>query len=101
MSDDSRIPALDGIRALACLAVVASHAGGPLTGVARVDAFFVLSGFLITRLLVMLTCPLAATAAVAEISDRWIEEPIRRAASHRRALSPDTTRISNDQLGSR
>jgi len=46
-----RIPALDGLRALAVLAVIAFHAD--LTwargGFLGVDAFFVLSGFVITR----------------------------------------------------
>jgi peptidoglycan/LPS O-acetylase OafA/YrhL len=45
-------PALDGIRALAILAVLAYHSGTPLKGgFIGVDIFFVLSGFLITTLL--------------------------------------------------
>jgi peptidoglycan/LPS O-acetylase OafA/YrhL len=46
-------PALDGIRALAVAAVVLFHAGVPGLdgGFLGVDAFFVLSGFLITSLL--------------------------------------------------
>ena len=45
-------PALDGIRALAILAVVLGHATGfPASGYLGVDIFFVLSGFLITTLL--------------------------------------------------
>lgn len=55
-----RVPALDGVRGVAILAVVAHHAtpvGGaawarvPHLGWAGVDLFFALSGFLITRLL--------------------------------------------------
>jgi peptidoglycan/LPS O-acetylase OafA/YrhL len=48
------VPGLDGIRALAVLAVMAYHGGVSLLpgGFFGVDAFFVLSGFLITTLLV-------------------------------------------------
>lgn len=47
------IPQLDGIRAIAALLVVAFHCNVPYlwTGYVGVDVFFVLSGFLITRLL--------------------------------------------------
>jgi peptidoglycan/LPS O-acetylase OafA/YrhL len=47
-------PALDGLRALAALLVVCFHADVPFLdhGYAGVDVFFVLSGFLITSLLV-------------------------------------------------
>jgi peptidoglycan/LPS O-acetylase OafA/YrhL len=45
-------PALDGVRALAIACVVLSHTiGFPVTGYIGVDVFFVLSGFLITTLL--------------------------------------------------
>lgn len=48
-------PALDGIRALAVAAVLAYHAGLPWArgGFLGVDAFFVLSGYLITTLLLI------------------------------------------------
>src|SRR6478736_1227219 len=48
-------PALDGLRALAVLAVIAYHNGYGWArgGYLGVDAFFVLSGFLITTLLVL------------------------------------------------
>jgi peptidoglycan/LPS O-acetylase OafA/YrhL len=49
-----RFPALDGLRAVAALMVVAFHFGGPrwsfLSGWIGVHIFFVLSGFLITTL---------------------------------------------------
>ncbi|MFN2503074.1 MAG: acyltransferase family protein [Acidimicrobiales bacterium] len=48
-------PALDGLRALAVIAVFAYHAGLPWAraGFLGVDVFFVLSGFLITALLLV------------------------------------------------
>lgn len=50
----NHLPALDGLRAVAVFTVVASHSNLPLRvpGDLGVSAFFVLSGFLITRLLV-------------------------------------------------
>ena len=47
------IPALDGLRAVAVALVVASHAAHLPAGFLGVDVFFVLSGFLITGLLVI------------------------------------------------
>jgi peptidoglycan/LPS O-acetylase OafA/YrhL len=49
-----RVPGLDGVRALAVLAVIAFHVGIRMTpgGFLGVDVFFVLSGYLITDLLV-------------------------------------------------
>jgi len=53
VSGKRRVPALDGIRALAVLAVLAFHGGMPWArgGFLGVDAFFVLSGYLIVSLL--------------------------------------------------
>ena len=45
------VPALDGIRAIAILYVIAFHFFGVAGGATGVDIFFVLSGFLITTLL--------------------------------------------------
>ncbi|MEO6627595.1 MAG: acyltransferase family protein, partial [Aquihabitans sp.] len=45
------MPALDGLRAVAVAAVVAFHLGRLGGGFIGVDVFFVISGFLITRLL--------------------------------------------------
>ncbi len=52
MSSGRHVPALDGIRGVAVLGVVLYHLGHLDGGYLGVDAFFVLSGFLITGLLI-------------------------------------------------
>ena len=47
------LPALDGLRAICVLTVMAYHGGLPIPGDLGVSAFFVLSGFLITWLLIL------------------------------------------------
>ena len=49
----AHVPALDGLRGLAVVAVLAFHADHLRGGYLGVDAFFVLSGFLITALLLV------------------------------------------------
>src|SRR4051794_26803987 len=46
------IPALDGIRGIAVILVILGHAGLVSFGYLGVDVFFVLSGYLITKLLI-------------------------------------------------
>ena len=49
--NDARLPALDGVRAIAVLAVIANHSGLSSLGGIGVDIFFGLSGYLITGIL--------------------------------------------------
>ncbi len=53
MTNSNYRPEIDGLRAIAVASVVSYHAGfGPAVGYAGVDVFFVISGYLITWLLV-------------------------------------------------
>ena len=56
------LPALDGLRALAALTVVAFHARiiGFADGDVAVDLLFVLSGFLITSILISRSAPMSS-----------------------------------------
>lgn len=67
------LPVLHGLRAVFALVVVAFHVGYPLPGDLGVTAFFVLSGFLITRLL------LQERQATGKISLQvfWIKRALR------------------------
>jgi len=68
------VPALDGLRGVALLGVVLFHANGALPGgYLGVDLFFVLSGFLITSILL---AEHAATGRIA-LSDFWIRRARR------------------------
>lgn len=49
----SYLPALDGLRAFAIISVLVYHYGHLSGGFLGVDLFFVLSGFLITRVLLL------------------------------------------------
>ena len=51
VAGEARVPALDGVRALAVLGVIASHSGLFGLGWVGVDIFFGLSGYLITGIL--------------------------------------------------
>jgi peptidoglycan/LPS O-acetylase OafA/YrhL len=70
-----RFSALDGIRALAVLAVLLYHAGIPGMGggLLGVDVFFVLSGFLITSLL----CRELAASATIRLGRFWAQRARR------------------------
>lgn len=72
------VPALDGVRAWAVIAVLGFHGGmacarGAFLGV---DAFFVLSGFLITGLL-LAEWERTGRIALATVSYLLMERPIR------------------------
>jgi len=72
-STPARIPALDGVRALAVLGVISSHSGVFGLGWVGVDIFFGLSGYLITGIL------LDARAATASPRAYFIPFYMRRA----------------------
>lgn len=55
MNDHTYLPAIDGLRAVAVLAVIANHLAAAILpgGYLGVDVFFVISGFVITRSLLL------------------------------------------------
>jgi len=67
-----RIPALDGVRAIAVIGVIASHSGLVGLGWVGVDIFFGLSGYLITGIL------LDAKAATVSARDYFVPFYMRR-----------------------
>lgn len=69
----ARLPALDGVRAIAVLGVIASHSGFIGLGWLGVDIFFGLSGYLITGIL------LDAKAAGLDRRDYFVSFYMRRA----------------------
>ncbi|MFG2975698.1 acyltransferase family protein [Streptomyces sp. NPDC048331] len=93
-------PDIEGLRAVAVLAVLAFHAGVPWTtgGFVGVDVFFVISGYLITGLLVReaittgrirlgdffsrrarrLLPPAAVVLAAVALAGAWLTVPLRR-----------------------
>ena len=85
----SHVPALDGLRGLALLGVLLFHANGALTGgYLGVDLFFVLSGFLITSLLL---AEKQATGRIA-LSAFWV-----RRARRLECLGVDIDRVIGRQ----
>jgi peptidoglycan/LPS O-acetylase OafA/YrhL len=72
-TEDVRLPALDGLRAVAVLGVIASHSGLIGLGWVGVDIFFALSGYLITGIL------LDAKAAAPGARDFFVPFYMRRA----------------------
>ncbi|MDE0802911.1 MAG: acyltransferase family protein [Acidimicrobiales bacterium] len=101
------VPALDGLRGLAVVAVLAFHADHLRGGYLGVDAFFVLSGFLITALLLVehggtgridlrafwgrrarrLLPAMFATVAVSSLLVRFVLDPSRHGSFGREALA--------------
>ena len=75
MNEARHIPAIDGLRALAIVAVVIYHINKKLLpgGYLGVDMFFVISGFLITRIIVTSACSEAGFSFVA-----FYERRVRR-----------------------
>lgn len=101
------VPALDGLRGLAVVAVLAFHADHLRGGYLGVDAFFVLSGFLITALLLVehrgtgridlrafwgrrarrLLPAMFATVVVSSLLVRFVLDPSRHGSFGREALA--------------